>query len=107
MKVVYTDSVMLYIMELTDILYDRGYFNIKDSAKEYVYKMIKQLEATIHIKNKRKASPHFNRYGTGLYYVSIPKNKRTTWYFFFNYYPAQDIYYIRYITNNHVAGHLI
>lgn len=65
------------------------------------------MEATIHIKRKHKASDYFERYGKDLLYVSYPKNKRTTWYFFFTYHPDKDIYLIRYITNNHVAGHLL
>ena len=107
MKVIYSADVFLYAADLTDILHEQGYFGFRDAAGKYVLNMVKEAQAILPFKQKRKASLHFSRYGTDLYYISYPKSKRTTWYFFFNYYPAQDIYYVRYITNNHVAGHLL
>ncbi|MCD7898360.1 MAG: hypothetical protein LUH22_00340 [Bacteroides sp.] len=107
MIVSYTDAVIDYLEELVQTLYLQNYFGLKEFAKKYVDKLIDEMEATIHIKPRRDASPNFNQYGQDLYYVSHRKNKHTTWYFFFTYHPTDDIYYIRYITNNHVAGHLI
>ncbi|MCC8186509.1 MAG: hypothetical protein LIP08_03080 [Bacteroides sp.] len=107
MRVFYTENVILYIRELTDILYEKHYFGFKHSAKVYVTSLMKEVEATIHIKQKHKAPSHYSRYGKDLWYVSYPRNKRTTWYFFFTYHPDRDIYFIRYITNNHAAGHLL
>ncbi|MCD7935448.1 MAG: hypothetical protein LUG98_01155, partial [Tannerellaceae bacterium] len=92
---------------LADILYEKHYFSYKESSRQYVISLISTMEATIHIKQKYEAPVYFSKYGKNLYYVCYPKNKRTTWYFFFTYHPDNDIYFIRYITNNHVAGHLL
>lgn len=107
MKVAYTKVVQVYLWELIETLYCKNYFGFKAFAREYVLELINDMEATIHIKQKHKATGSFSRYGKDLWYVSYTKNKRTTWYFFFSYHPADDVYFIRYITNNHVAGHLL
>lgn len=107
MKILYTELTKEYLNELIEILYNKHYFSFRRYAKKYVESVVKEMEATIHIKQKYEASSHFSRYGQDLYYVAYPKNKRTTWYFFFTYHPMEDIYFIRYISNNHVAGHLI
>lgn len=107
MKVLYSQAAHIYFNELSDILYEKNYFCYKESSREYVRSLVLELERTIHIKRKHKAPDYFEQYGKDLWYVSYPKNKRTTWYFFFTYHPDSDTYYIRYITNNHVAGHLL
>ena len=107
MKVVYTEYSRKYLSDLVDILYDENYFSFESAAVEYVNSLTIEMETTIHIKPKHKATHHFSRYGKDLWYVAYPKNKRTTWYFFFTYHPDNDIYFIKYITNNHVAGHLL
>lgn len=40
-------------------------------------------------------------------YASFTKNKRTTWYVFFNEYEVagETVYLVRYISNNHVIAH--
>jgi len=107
MKIVYTKTIQIYLWELIETLYYKEYFDFKAFARKYVLELIKDMESTIHIKQKYKAPDYFSRYDSDLWYVSYPKNKQTTWYFFFTYHPAGDIYFIRYITNNHVAGHLL
>jgi len=106
-KVIYTETAKLYLKELIKILYQKDYFGYYESAREYVLSLRKDMETTIHIKQKYDVPFYFRRYGKNLYYVCYPKNKHTTWYFFFTYHPDSNIYFIRYITNNHVAGHLI
>ncbi|MCD7932525.1 MAG: hypothetical protein LUH15_14885 [Tannerellaceae bacterium] len=107
MRFRYAKTARLYIYELTEILYSKHYFSFRDSAIHYVDTLLDEMESTIHIKQKYKAPAYFSRYGKDLLYVCYPKNKRITWYFFFTYHPDDDIYFIRYITNNHVAGHLL
>lgn len=107
MKIVYKKSVKIYLWELIETLYFKDYFGFKKMARQYVLELIKEMESTIHIRQKHKAPVHFSKYGKNLYYITCPKNKRTTWYFFFTYHPDSDIYYIRHITNNHVAGHFL
>ncbi|MCC8095821.1 MAG: hypothetical protein LIP05_10980 [Tannerellaceae bacterium] len=105
-KIHYTLAAEQYLHELTEILFYNNYFGFRSSAKQYVDSLTEEMEATIHLKMKRKASPYFSRYGKDLWYVSYPKRKQTTWYFFFTCY-ANDVYLIKYITNNHVAGHFL
>ncbi|MCD7931923.1 MAG: hypothetical protein LUH15_11535 [Tannerellaceae bacterium] len=107
MNVRYAETAWQYIDSLTEILYTQHYFSYKESAIKYVISLITEMKATIHIKQKQRAPLYFSRYGKDLWYVSYPKNKRTTWYFFFTYHPDNDTYFIRYITNNHTAGHLL
>ncbi|MCD8179271.1 MAG: hypothetical protein LUE98_18445 [Tannerellaceae bacterium] len=107
MKIIYSEVARLYLKDLVDILYYEDYFSFELAAVEYVNSLTKEMESTIHIKQKHKAPAYFSRYGKDLWYVCYPKNKRTTWYFFFTYHPDDDTYFIRYITNNHVAGHLL
>jgi len=107
MIILYTKAVRIYLWELVETLYFNNYFGCKVSARGYVHELIKEMESTIHIKQKHKSPSDFSRYGKDVWYVSYPKNKRTTWYFFFTYHPEDDIYFIHYITNNHVAGHLL
>ena len=40
-------------------------------------------------------------------YASFSKNKHTTWYVFFNVYDVggEDVYLVRYLSNNHVVTH--
>ncbi|MCD7973273.1 MAG: hypothetical protein LUG18_11520 [Candidatus Azobacteroides sp.] len=107
MRFRYAKTTQIYVYELTEVLYNKHYFGFKDSAINYVNALLDRLKATIHIKQKSKSPPCFSQYGQHLWYVSYTKSKRTTWYFFFTYHPNEDIYFIRYITNNHVAGHLL
>ncbi|MCD7901651.1 MAG: hypothetical protein LUH22_17875 [Bacteroides sp.] len=107
MKIIYAKEVRVYLWELIEMLYFKEYFGFKDLARKYVIELVTDIAATIHIRQKHKAPPYFSRYGNDLYYITFPKNKHTTWYFFFTHHPADNIYYIRYITNNHVAGHLL
>jgi len=107
MKILYDRTVKLYLSELIQTLYYKNYFGFRSFAQQYVDSLTEDMEATIHIKQKHKAPDYFTRYGNDLWYVSYPKNKQTTWYFFFTYHPDNDTYFIRYVTNNHVAGHLL
>jgi len=106
MRISYTKPVITYLNDLVDILYNKRYFSYEESAMEYVTELVQNMETTIHLKRKRKAPSYFSRYGKDLWYVSYPRSKQTTWYFFFSRH-ADDNYVIRYITNNHVEGHLL
>ncbi|MCD8193403.1 MAG: hypothetical protein LUD74_02425, partial [Tannerellaceae bacterium] len=88
----YTKAVKIYLEKLVNTLYIRNYFGFKEVAKQYVQSIIKEMQETIHLKPKRRTSRHFERYGRNLYYVFYPKNKRTTWYFFFTYHFNGNIY---------------
>ena len=105
MKVAFHPLVIDYLEELTFALYEKGYFGFYDSACEYVDRMVNDISSNIHLKLCKKAPPYFSKYGKNMFYVSYQSNNQTTWYIFFN--VNDDRYLIRFITNNHVSGHLL
>lgn len=102
MKIIYSKEVIDFLAEMIEILYYENYFGFKDAAKKYVEELITEIETSIKSKHKKPASDYFSKYGKNMYYASYRRNKNTTWYVFFNY--TKDIYYIRYIGNNHNIG---
>ena len=109
MKVDTTPEVKQYLNDLITILYENGYFSFEENAHKYVDDLIDDIMEYLPIKRHKPAPPHFDQYGTGMYYASFRKNKDTTWYAFFNKYldNGKTVYLVRYIANNHViAQHL-
>ncbi|MCD7976934.1 MAG: hypothetical protein LUG51_07170 [Tannerellaceae bacterium] len=106
MKIIFNELTKAYLSELIDILYYNHYFSIEENAREYVRSLVREVETTHPLRRKRESPKYFYRYGNNLWYATYRKNKRTTWYFFFTHHET-NIYIIRYITNNHVAGHLL
>ena len=105
MNVAFHPHVIDFLEQLTFELYEKGYFGFYDSACEYVDRMIDDISSNIHIKLCKKAPLHFNKFGKNMFYTSYQPNDQTTWYIFFN--VNDERYLIRYITNNHVSGHLL
>lgn len=102
MKVIFSRDVIIYLTEIIKVLYMGDYFGFQESAIKYVDELAKDIETTIDKKQKKEAPPYFCKYGKSLYYVSYRKNKNTQWYVFFNL--EDNIYYIRYIGNNHICA---
>jgi hypothetical protein len=102
MNVEYSPEAIIYLKNLTTILYDKGYFSYIETATNYVDKLTSNIENTIDSILKRKAPIYFSKFGRDMYYATYKPNKHTTWYVFFNY--KDDRYLIRYITNNHVSA---
>ena len=76
-----------------------------ENAEEYVISLNDEIESYISVKQKTIAPDKFKRFGKNLYYISIRKNKQTTWYVFFTIHGKnKDTYAVRYITNNHVSA---
>ena len=105
MKVLFLPEIREYLKELSYLLYEKHYFSFLDSAENYMEELIFNVETTLHVRQKRNAPPHFNKYGKDMYYSSFRKNKNTEWYVFFNVYQEQGetIYLVRFISNNHVS----
>lgn len=99
MRIVIDPIVENYLGELIEILYNQNYFGFKENAYKYVDSLIDEITLNIDILPKKNAPIYFNRYGEGMRYITIRKNKQTHWYVFFHY--EDDIYYVRYIANNH------
>ena len=106
MKIIYLKNVRIYFENLIPKLHDLGYFGYAETAKRYVDETISEIEKQIPIQPHRSAPLRFEKYGKGLKYIVIRKNKRTHWYVFFK--TAQKdgdiIYKVRYIANNHVIA---
>lgn len=102
MTVIFSPEASEYLADLIEVLYNNDYLGFKDSAKKYVEGLAIDIKTSIHRKSKKKAPSYFNRYGKGMYYSVFKKNNNTSWYVFFHY--EDDIYYIRYIGNNHTCS---
>ena len=106
MKVIVLPEVRQYLSELMWILYDSDYFGFFESAENYVETLFEDIKTSLPNRQKRPATPYFQRYGKNLFYSVFRKSKHTQWYVFFNIYEERDekIYLVRHITNNHVAA---
>jgi len=101
----FSKNVTLYLAELVRTLIDSGYFHFYENSVKYVQEIVNEIVSTIHCQPKRPAPLYFSRYGENMYYITCKRN-RTTWYVFFTVHGEYEDYYIvRYITNNHIAGH--
>lgn len=102
MKIIYQPQVVEYLNELVDILYEREYFGFKESAYDYVDWILDRIAKNINTISAKIAPEYFSRYGNNLFYFSLKRNAQTTWYVFFNH--ENDLFYIRYISNNHMIA---
>lgn len=98
----YHKDVLLYLDQLFDVLIEKGYFSFYETSALYIEDLVAFVEKSIHTTPHKVAPDYFSRYGTNLHYISYNRNKYTTWYIFFE--KTSFRYYIRHITNNHVAG---
>lgn len=105
MKIIFDEEVERYLNELVEILYKKEYFGLKSSAYDYVGWIIDSIERDIFTTPYKTAPPYFARYGKALYYSVFKRNNNTQWYVFFNL--EDDIFYIRYIGNNHTCARYI
>ena len=108
-KVIAIPEVYEYLENLVDILYVNDYFGFEDSAVNYVKELIDNMDTTLPIRLHKPAPKYFDRYGKNLYYATVKKNDRTSWYAFFTKHCQNDeiIYLVRYISNNHVIGQFL
>ena len=78
MKVTVIPEVLEYMENLVPILYEKGYFSFKDSARKYVGELYDDIQTNLPAKLKKPAPKYFtDRYGEGLYYAVFPKSKHT------------------------------
>ncbi len=106
MKVVILPDVLLYLEELSHVLYLNHYFGFEDSAHKYVDELIDSIFVNLPYLPKKEAKPYFDRYGHGMFYASFRKNRNTHWYVFFRKYSLDGvtIFQVRFIGNNHTVG---
>jgi hypothetical protein len=110
MKIILIPEVLRYLEDLTHRLYFNHYFGSEEAAREYVDEIIDDIAENLPTLTRKDATPYFDRFGEGMYYVTLRKNRHTHWYVFFDVYTddnEQTIHVVRYIGNNHnLAQHL-
>ncbi|MCW3789710.1 hypothetical protein [Plebeiibacterium sediminum] len=106
MKVVALPQVREYLKELSQVLYENEYFGFEESAIKYVEDLFKDIETTLHRRQKRQAPSYFDRFGKNMFYATFKRSKNTQWFVFFTIYEKNNelIYLVRHITNNHVSS---
>lgn len=106
MKVLFLPEVRQYFQELEDVLFEKEYFGLEESAVTYVRDLVLDIEKNLFLRVSKIAPPYFNRYGKGMYYAVFRKSKATQWYVFFTKYQesGETVYLVRYISNNHVIA---
>ena len=95
-----SESVLAFVEKI--------YFSDEDYAVSYLTDVVRFFQLNIDHLVVRPAPTYFKRFcvmTNGLKYVSYRKNRRTTWYAFFEEY--DDIVSVVYLNNNHVIGHLL
>ena len=102
MSVQYLPEIEIYLSELIELLYNKDYFSFPDQAIDYVSNIREYIENEIPTVYKRKSPEYFSRYGKEMSFFTYKANNNTSWYIFFQ--QQDDVYLIRYITNNHVSA---
>ena len=102
MQIIFSPNVRGYLKEVSEILYEKEYFGFAEDAIEYIDSLILDIYNTLPHRVRKPAPSYFSRYGKELFYSVFKKNDNTQWYVFFNY--EDDIFLIRYISNNHMIA---
>lgn len=100
--------VLDQLSESVQALVEKNYFSDEDYAVSYLTDIVRFFQLNIDHMVVRSAPAYFKRYcvmTNDLKYVSYRKNRRTTWYAFFEEY--DDFVSVVYLNNNHVIGHLL
>ena len=95
-------NVLLFLEDLIDLLIEKEYFSFYDTSVMYMEDIVSYITENIETASHEQAPHYFSRFGDNLYYITYNRNKKTSWYILFE--KGYDYYFIRYITNNHVAG---
>jgi hypothetical protein len=105
-KVLADPDVIDYLYELVDILYEKQYFSFEEDSVEYVVELFEDIITNLPKKRRKPAPKHLKKYGENLEYAAFKKNKRTTWYTFFDIYKDNEeiVYLVRLIENNHTVA---
>ena len=106
MKIIYLKKVRIYFESLIPKLHELGYFCFAETAQKYVGEIFVEIEKQLPIQKHRPAPEYFEKYGKGMKYIVIRKNRKTHWYIFFKTTQknGETIYKVRYIANNHVIA---
>jgi hypothetical protein len=101
-KIIFSSEAEVFLKELLLLLYTKGYFSFWNDARKYVKQIVYYIVQYLGVLPGKKAPKYFSRYGSNLKYITYRANKTTSWYVFYQ--QQDDVYLVRYITNNHVAA---
>ena len=106
MKVLFLPEVRKYFEELSVILYQKEYFGFFESALQYADELFSEIENNLPNSSKKVAPQYFEKYGKCIFYATFKRNRNTSWYIFFNIYHTrgETVFFVRYISNNHVIA---
>jgi hypothetical protein len=104
-KILVTPPVHQQLNDLINILYQANYFSNYDNAVNYVNDLIDKIKHYLPILKPKQPRFHRPEYGKNAQYVTIRKNKYTSYIIFFL--QKGNTYIITYIGNNHTDGHHI
>jgi hypothetical protein len=106
MQVTILPEVLEYFENLAVILYEKEYFGFEKTALTYVIELYDDIVANLPTKPHKPAPVYFDKYGKGMKYAVFRRNRRTSWYAFFNTYHnnVEPFYVVRYIANNHIIA---
>jgi len=106
MEIIYSKKVRTHFEILIPKLHELGYFSFEETARKYVDEIFIEIEKQLPTQRHRSAPERFEKYGKGMKYIVIRKNKRTHWYIFFitALKDGEIIYKVRYIANNHTIA---
>jgi hypothetical protein len=106
MKVVILPEVIDGFLELSFVLYEKGYFGFEDAAIQYAVELFEDIKNNLPSKHRRVAPKYFEKIGKGMFYAFFRRSKNTSWYVFFNIYQTngETVYFVRYVSNNHVIA---
>ncbi len=106
MRVVILPEVVDYLLELTDILYEEEYFGFEETAIKYTDELFDAIQNELPYRSPKRAPDYFNKFGDKMYYIIFKRSKNTAWYAFFNIFRhnGEIIYFVRYVSNNHMIA---
>jgi hypothetical protein len=90
-------SALLYLNELVDVLFYENYFSIRESAIDYVTRLLDIVENKIGKMQHHKTPKTISHHGSWLIHFNI--SKKTTWYFVFE--KSENRYLVTYVFNNY------
>ena len=71
MKIVILPEVVDYLLELSDILYDKGYFGFEEAAIKYTDELFEAIKTELPYQSPKIAPEWFKKFGDGMYYAII------------------------------------
>lgn len=98
----FTSEVEEDLLQLVNLLVEKRYFSSNEYAFLYVEEIVTYIRKNLPLCFSKPVPIFFARFGVNLRYFIYRKSPRTTWYIFFE--ETDQAYYIRHITNNHIAG---